>query len=310
MGFYKVKKNRSIKVGGILSTEGTVVTLSDKEAAHHAENIEKTSAPPSDDAVAIFNFTVPSNSDFLHEVSFGTKTLSVKSFLLTNPLTVETEQSHQLFTGNKIHLFADRALENQRNTLISDVFGVTVLTPTTFTVPMDGTGLPVSDLAFVDYLEDLSSSIFQGKIYRPKIETKNYVLEGKATTRAGSKYVQITGNTQAIVAQQTLSVEGVFPGTKIVAVSSDPSNDHTVLLVENAATVDTFDAFASVSEDVFNLETKGAFVKDLNTIFNPQKLALEIALFFDNFSGLYFYEIVEITNGITTVIIRGSIKYA
>ena len=106
--YYKVKLGKQIAQDNRTYDEDSIVSLSDKEAAYHASNIERVDYPPSSDAVAIFNFAVAEGSDFDHVIGLGTKTIKVKTFTLSNPLIIESLYPHNLVTGNRIYLYASR----------------------------------------------------------------------------------------------------------------------------------------------------------------------------------------------------------
>jgi hypothetical protein len=308
MAFYRVKESRTIQVSGVPYNAGQVVQLSDREAAYHAQSIEQTEAPPTQQSVAVFNFAIPNGSDLSHELGLGTKTLEISGYTFSNPMLIQAEAAHGLVTSDKVWVYASRLLNNQQENLINNIYPVTVVSPLTFTIPIDGTKVPQPDKGFIDYLENLASSTFTAKLYSPAISKIEHVSRKKAFGTIGERHLVFDGVESDFKPGYELSTGSISPEYAILSVNYDEEEDKTVVWLNTGLFSNVLN-YVSAIETVLDFDRKGAFAQDIQIVYNPDTFSLNIGLPYNGGIGTYLYEVTEFSSGAKKVILRGLISY-
>jgi hypothetical protein len=313
MGFYKVKKNRSIKIGDITFLEGELVELTASQLRFHAENVALTDYPL-DDSSAELNFEIAKGSDLSKTIGLGTKTLEIVEFQRTNPFVIKTEADHGLVTGGRIFVHAFRNTSLNKDVLLSKDYLITKITNDTFSIQVDGTTIAIPQLGYVDYIQDIAQSAFQCFIYEPKKDTKQVVTKARFSTTSGSRFVSLKSGKEAsirLAVGQRITIENALSNAEIQSIDTENATDETVLLVETPATATLTDAFGFSEYDEYDPTLLGPLVK---TVAVPQDNQLgeivlsiksDLAMTLDN----YIYRVIETKNGISDMILRGLIVY-
>jgi hypothetical protein len=311
MAFYKVLKGRSISVSGVRYEEGETVWLSSFEANSLAASISLTQVPAIEN-VGTFNFSVPRGSDFSHSIGMGVKSLEIKEFTLANPLVIKTEVAHGLTTGSRVYLFAYRSTGISRDVFLSDIYPITKISADTFSVVFDGTLIPLPDVGFVDYLEDISSSSFSAKLYEPLRLKKTIAIEGVAETKVGSKTVRLTKLTDPglLAVGDFLTVDGAFDRNKIMGISSTADLAANVV-VETASSTEVSDSTCFAERDVLDPYQTGLFAKNMGVSVDYDRSEIRLDLSFDPLLAFsnYLYELIETNAGSSEVIMKGNLIY-
>lgn len=313
MAFYKVKQGKSVTIGSTRYESGDLVELTTQQANYHAANIELNDYPVNDQS-AIANFTISKGSDFFRTIGLGTKTLEIVSWGLTNPLTLQTEKPHGLITGTKVWIHAYRFTSQGKDVLISNAYLITRLTDDTFSIPLDGSTYALPEFGWVDYLENLSVSTFEGRLYEPKRVEKTITGEATATTQVGSQFVRLSGSkapSEGLAVGQKITIPNAAVAIPIQSISLENNNQEAILVLASPATATVHDEHWMATFEESDPTQVGVFVGDLAITVNTDLSEISIAYYASDSIVLehYLYRIFETKNGVTNVILKGALIY-
>jgi hypothetical protein len=313
MGFYRVKPDREVRIGTVVYPSGSIVELTSFQLPYHAQNVEIATDLVKESTLTV-NFQIPRGSDFFHSIGLGVKTLEIAEFILQNPLVIKPEAGHGLATADKVFIHAFRNTNLNKDVLLNGLYSVTRISSDTFSIPVDGTILPMPEIGYVDYLEDISQSVFTCKLYEPKKTVKKILTEAKAYTVQGSKFVKLEGvnlPSKNIKEGQFLYVDGVLTEGIIQSISLEDGNQQAVLLIdkEASATLEFAQWYAEQIE--YDITQQGAFVADLFVSVDTASATVSILLPYSSSYTLptYIFELFEIKNGVTDLLIKGQLNY-
>ena len=179
---YKVVQDKEVQIGDQHYRSGEIVDLTPQQAEQLASSVVRyygTTGFTIDDGANSVNYRIPRGSDFYRTIGLGIKTLAITQWTLQNPLVIKTEVDHGLATGSKVWIHGFRQTQLNQDVLISDIYAVTRITADTFSIPKDGTQSAAPQEGYVDFLEDISQSVFDGQLY----DLNNNLIQGLTVTQ-------------------------------------------------------------------------------------------------------------------------------
>jgi hypothetical protein len=313
MGFYKVKENRTVKVGQSFYEAGDLVELTLAQLNYHAANVELAESP-FDASTPQLNLETSRGNDLSRTIGIGIKTIEISEFIGVNPLEIKTEINHGLASGDRVFVYAFQNSSLSRIVVISGEYFVTRLSGDRFSILVDGTAIPLPEVGYVDFMENISQSVFQGKIYEPKKLTQQILTEAKASTVSGSRFVQLKGvrePAKGLKPGHRLTVNAATSGALIQSISLENNDNEAVVLLESPASATISNAFWFAEFETYDPTQKGLFVKDISVVKNTDRSEITISVPTDPAMELdnYLYSITENKNGIASLILRGNIIY-
>jgi hypothetical protein len=297
--YYKVKSDRQIQVGGIPYLAGQIVNLTDEQAAYHADNIEPTSLPFEDDAVAHLNFVWNKNSDFAAEIFESDYVLNIATWGISGAtVTINTIEPHCLSSGKKINVFATEGTGTNEHVAIDGNFVATVVDADTLTIPLTLNCVP--DDGFIDIPANLTGVTYSAKLYNPASTVLEHTESSRASTVAGSRSVELSEPLRGLYAGKRLTVEGILADVLIKA-----QGDRN-LIVATAAQSTAEDKAWWATENDLDFDSIGTEITNFGLSINVDAARLSLTLPAQNLSaGAYPYRITRIVGGLSTLSHKG-----
>lgn len=306
---YRVKIGAAIQVNGITYQGGEIVYLDREAATFHSASIDSIStitdeiSPPFEAKLVAYKGADLNQAWYLEKFQYDI--LSITDGEIT------TKIPHGLSTGNKVNL---RIVAE--TTIVNAQVIVTVLTPSTFSVPLDLPNLDNFEIGEIGIPLDLTGKTYTGGLYTWAAITTPLVFNCEFQTQVDSKRVtakggeidlsqfrigdslKITGATDAAI--ESLAPIQPFGRDFVRAIS---------LSLASTATLTTSNAIGS--RQILSTETGAAVAgKVFNFAVNPQYgeiiATLDKVLLSDLAGGLYPFKIYQAQGSDDLLLFQGS----